>query len=137
MDGQSLIQSAQKCPFCNHYLIAGESIITYYGADKRFNGWLVHADCALSTIDKYIVADPVISEDPFELPSEIPPDYKITGAPCVLIPAQLDIHKVSDQHRTPTPIPKKHTLDEASHDTVDSIPKVPKAPKTHVRRLFD
>ena len=39
------IQHAQKCPYCNKYLLVDQSITIYSGTDDDFIGWLVHEEC--------------------------------------------------------------------------------------------
>ena len=39
------IQHAQKCPYCNKYLLGDQAITTYSGTNDDFVDWLVHEEC--------------------------------------------------------------------------------------------
>ena len=51
-NNEILIQFAQKCPWCDKYLLAGQPTNLYNGNDIRFNGWISHVKCNNITLDK-------------------------------------------------------------------------------------
>lgn len=42
---EPLPQYAQKCAWCNMYLLSGDDTVIYSGPDQRFTNWICHARC--------------------------------------------------------------------------------------------
>lgn len=60
---EPLPQYAQKCAWCNCYLLSGEATVIYSGQDRRFSNWVCHARCQSPNIRIPRSIDPNEADD--------------------------------------------------------------------------